>query len=100
MTAIIKKQNIHKATIPFDVCDTDTAKQVLLSLIETIASRICADRAYVSVVAAFIVDYEFFHSSKKAEISFISASHQHIPYFCKQTPSTIFANPPYAKYHS
>lgn len=62
----------NSITIPFDVRDADTAKQVLLSLTETVASRIRADHAYISVVAVSIVDYEFFHSSK--QVTLISAT--------------------------
>lgn len=49
----------NSLTIHFDVTDSDTAKRVLLSLCETIAARLRADGAYISVVQVQITDNEF-----------------------------------------
>lgn len=55
----------NSVTVPFDVKDADTAKIVLLSLTETVASRIRADHAFISVVAVSIVDFDFHYISKQ-----------------------------------
>ncbi|MCR5357484.1 MAG: DNA polymerase IV [Lachnospiraceae bacterium] len=49
----------NSMTIKFDVTDPDTAKYYLLSLTESVASRIRADKAMVSVVAVSITDNDF-----------------------------------------
>lgn len=58
----------NSITIHFDVTDAQTAKMVLLSLSETVGARIRADKAYISVVAVSIVDYEFHHYSKQTTL--------------------------------
>lgn len=55
----------NSMTIPFDVTDSSTAKAVLLSLAETVATRIRADSAFISVVAISIVDYDFNYSHRQ-----------------------------------
>lgn len=59
----------NSQTIPFDITDRDTALRFLLSLSETVAARIRADRAYISTVSVSIVDYEFHHSSRQTTLS-------------------------------
>ncbi|MBR5406142.1 MAG: DNA polymerase IV [Lachnospiraceae bacterium] len=49
----------NSMTIRFDVTDSETAKHYLLSLTETVASRIRADKAMISVVAVSITDNDF-----------------------------------------
>lgn len=68
----INKGYGNSLTVPFDIRDNPTAKQVLLSLTETVATRIRADHAYISVVAVSIVDYEFHHSTK--QMTLVSAT--------------------------
>lgn len=55
----------NSITVPFDVTDSKTAKLVMLSLTETVGSRIRADDAFISVVSVSIVDYDFNYSSKQ-----------------------------------
>ena len=59
----------NETTMPFDVTDANTAKAVLLSLSETVASRIRADKSYVSVVAVHIVDSEFNQHSRQVTLN-------------------------------
>ncbi len=49
----------NSTTTPFDVQDRETAKLVLLSLAETLAARLRADRVRIGVVAVGIRDYRF-----------------------------------------
>lgn len=58
----------NSITIQFDVTDAATAKQIILSLCETVAARIRADEAYISVVSVSIVTSEFLHSSKQTTL--------------------------------
>lgn len=58
----------NSLTIHFDVTDAQTAKMVLLSLAETVGARIRADKAYISVVAVSIVDYEFNYCTKQTTL--------------------------------
>ena len=53
----------NSITVRFDVTDADTAKLVLLSLTETVGTRIRADKAYISVVAVSITDADFHRTS-------------------------------------
>ena len=55
----------NETTIAFDVTNADTAKAILLSLTETVAYRIRADKSYISVVSVSIVDNEFNSSSRQ-----------------------------------
>ncbi|MCD8000648.1 MAG: DNA polymerase IV [Clostridiales bacterium] len=47
----------NSTTIAFDVIDSDTAKQVLLALCETVGARLRKDDVRISVVAVGIRDY-------------------------------------------
>ena len=49
----------NSITISYDVTDVETAETFLLSLCETIGTRIRMDHAYVSMVSVTIVDYNF-----------------------------------------
>lgn len=53
----------NSTTIPFDVADKETAKQVLLSLSETLAARLRKDRQRAGIVAVGIKDWEFHYAS-------------------------------------
>ena len=55
----------NETTLAFDVTDADTAKSILLSLTETVAYRIRADKAYISVVSVYLVDNEFNSHSRQ-----------------------------------
>ena len=55
----------NETTLPFDVTDATLAKEILLSLTETVAYRVRADKSYISVVSVYFVDNEFRHSSKQ-----------------------------------
>lgn len=59
----------NSMTIPIDVSDRQTAIQVLLSLVETIASRIRADKALISVVSVNIVYSSFEYCSKQTTLN-------------------------------
>ena len=58
----------NETTLAFDVIDPDTAKAILLSLTETVAYRIRADKSYISVVSVSIVDNEFNSHSKQVTL--------------------------------
>lgn len=53
----------NSITVRFDVTDAVAAKLVLLSLTETVGTRIRADKAYISVVAVSITDSDFHRTS-------------------------------------
>lgn len=55
----------NETTIAFDVTDANLAKEILLSLTETVATRIRADKSYISVVSVYFVDNEFKHTSRQ-----------------------------------
>lgn len=55
----------NETTLAFDVTDVHLAKAFLLSLTETVATRIRADKSYISVISVYYVDNEFKHSSKQ-----------------------------------
>ena len=55
----------NETTIAFDVTDANLAKEILLSLTETVSTRIRADKSYISVVSVYFVDNEFRHTSKQ-----------------------------------
>ena len=59
----------NETTLAFDVTDAHLAKEILLSLTETVATRIRADKAYISVVSVYFVDNEFRHSSKQMTLT-------------------------------
>lgn len=58
----------NETTLPFDVTDAATAKAVLLSLTETVASRVRADHSYISVISVSIVDSDFNNSSRQVTL--------------------------------
>ena len=59
----------NETTISFDVTDAPTAKAILLSLTETVATRIRADHSYISVISVYIVDNEFQHTSRQVTLT-------------------------------
>lgn len=59
----------NETTLAFDVTDAYLAKEILLSLTETVATRIRADKSYISVVSVYFVDNEFRHSSKQMTLN-------------------------------
>ncbi|MBQ8813604.1 MAG: DNA polymerase IV [Lachnospiraceae bacterium] len=59
----------NSQTIPFDITDRATALRFLLSLSETVGSRIRADSAHISTISVSLVDYEFHHSSRQMTLS-------------------------------
>lgn len=65
----INKGYGNSLTIHHDVTDPNEAKMVLLSLTETVGSRIRADKAFISVVSVSIVDYNFYHESQQMTLS-------------------------------
>lgn len=59
----------NSLTISHDVTNIIEAKQVLLSLCETVGARMRADKAFISVVSVSIVDYDFNHISQQVTLS-------------------------------
>ena len=59
----------NETTLAFDVTDSSLAKEILLSLTETVATRIRADKSYVSVISVYYVDHEFKHSTKQMTLT-------------------------------
>lgn len=55
----------NETTLAFDVTDATLAKEILLSLTETVSTRVRADKSFVSVVSVYFVDNEFRHASKQ-----------------------------------
>lgn len=55
----------NETTLAFDVTDAALAKEILLSLTETVASRVRADNSYISVVSVYFVDNEFCSHSRQ-----------------------------------
>ena len=55
----------NSITLSADLTDAKIAKQIILSLCETVAARIRADKAYIGVVSVSIVNFEFSHSSRQ-----------------------------------
>ncbi|MDF2537507.1 MAG: dinB [Herbinix sp.] len=53
----------NSTTIAFDVDEEGAAKMILLSLSETVCTRLRADSVMATVVAVSIVDFEFHHAS-------------------------------------
>lgn len=58
----------NSITLSQDITDSSTAKLVILSLTETVATRIRADKATISVVSISIVDADFNHYSRQATL--------------------------------
>lgn len=59
----------NETTLPFDVTESTLAKEILLSLTESLAARVRADKSYISVVSVYFVDNEFKHTSKQTTLS-------------------------------
>ena len=59
----------NETTLAFDVTDASLAKEILLSLTETVATRIRADKSYISVISVYYVDNEFRHSSRQMTLN-------------------------------
>ena len=55
----------NETTLPFDVTDASLAKEILLSLTETVAYRVRADKSYISVISVYFVDNEFKQTSRQ-----------------------------------
>jgi DNA polymerase IV len=64
----------NSTTIAFDVEDESTAKMILLSLAETVASRLRSDNMMANVVSVSIVDSDFRHSSHQTTL--LSPTHR------------------------
>jgi len=58
----------NSTTISFDVEEESTAKMILLSLAENVASRLRSDEMMANVVSVSIVDSEFHHSSHQTTL--------------------------------
>ena len=65
----INKGYGNSITMPFDVTDADTAKLVMLSLTETVGTRIRADHAFISVVCVSLVDCDFNRVSRQMTLA-------------------------------
>ena len=61
----VNKGYSNETTLAFDVTDAALAKEILLSLTETVATRIRANKSYISVISVYFVDNEFRHTSKQ-----------------------------------
>ena len=59
----------NETTLPFDVTEASLAKEILLSLTETLAARVRADKSYISVVSVYFVDNEFKHTSRQMTLN-------------------------------
>lgn len=74
----------NETTLAFDVTDTDTAKAILLSLTETVAYRVRADKSYISVVSVYIVDSEFNSTSRQITLdSSTNVTNEIYQYVCR-----------------
>lgn len=62
-TVPVNKGYGNSTTIPFDVENSSTAKLVLLSLCETVCTRLRADNMKALVVAVSFCDFDFHYSS-------------------------------------
>lgn len=59
----------NSMTVPFDVRDGTTARQVLLSLTETLCARLRADGMKAGCVSVTVVDSGFHHSSRQTTLA-------------------------------
>lgn len=55
----------NSMTAPFDVCDGGTAKQLLLSLTETVCTRMREDGMKAGCVSVSVTNSDFFHVSRQ-----------------------------------
>ncbi len=84
----------NETTIAFDVTDARTAKAILLSLTETVASRIRADRSYISVISVYMVDHEFKQSSRQVTLpSCTNVTNEIYSYVCSLFDQLWNGNP-------
>lgn len=84
----------NETTIAFDVTDAHTAKAILLSLTETVATRIRADHSYISVISVYMVDNEFKHTSRQATLtSSTNVTDEIYDYVCKLFDQLWTGNP-------
>ena len=58
----------NSTTTSFDVCDSETAKKVLLSLAETIGRRIRKDRVQIQVISVSLRYYDFTQESHQKKL--------------------------------
>lgn len=67
----------NSITLSQDVTDPETARTILLSLCETVGTRVRADHAHISVVGIHITDCDFHHTShQKALLSATDITYQ------------------------
>ena len=67
----------NSITLSQDVTDSETARTILLSLCETVGTRVRADHSYINVVGVQITDCDFQHSShQKALLSGTDVTYQ------------------------
>ena len=93
-TAPANRGYSNETTIAFDVTDAHTAKAILLSLTETVATRIRADHSYISVVSVYMVDNEFKHTSRQATLtSSTNVTDEIYDYVCKLFDQLWTGNP-------
>ena len=59
----------NETTLAFDVTEASLAKEILLSLTESVATRIRADKSYISVISVYFVDHEFHHTSRQMTLN-------------------------------
>lgn len=58
----------NSMTIPFDINNEHTAKQVILSLTETVCTRMRADQMKAACVSVSVTNCDFFHISKQMSL--------------------------------
>lgn len=58
----------NSVTVPFDVTDRNTAHQVLLSLCETIGTRLRVDKVKISCVSVSIRTFDFQQAGQQAQL--------------------------------
>ncbi len=59
----------NSLTVSFDVTDPDTAKMYLLSLCETVGTRLRENNFFVPVIGVSITDFNFVHSSHQTQLN-------------------------------
>lgn len=76
----------NSVTLPYDVTDAEAARNILLSLCETVGARIRAAKAYISVVSVTIVGNDFSRYSRQMSLDSTTNSTEII----YQTACTLF----------
>ncbi|MFR1767186.1 MAG: DNA polymerase IV [Lachnospira sp.] len=66
---VVSKSYGNSITLGSDVTDIQTAKIVILSLCETVAARIRAEKSYINVVSVNITDSDFNQQSKQCTLN-------------------------------